>query len=74
LRDSAIVKARRGFTREEVDDTAAMLRGGLDAAARGPVAIVVDPARSRFADSFAEPPRAIARSGDPGAFTKRGSG
>lgn len=42
------------LTREQVNDIAAMLRGGRDAAARGPVAFVVDPARNGFADSFAE--------------------
>ncbi len=42
------------LTREQVNGMAAMLRGGRDVAARGPVAFVVDPARSGFADSFAE--------------------
>jgi len=42
------------LTREQVNGMAAMLRSGRDVAARGPVAFVVDPARSGFADSFAE--------------------
>lgn len=49
-----VTGAASDLTKEQVNGMAAMLRSGRDAVARGPVAFVVDPARTAFAGSFAE--------------------
>jgi len=47
-----VTGAASDMTAEQVTGMAAMLRSGRDDAARGPVAFVVNPARTGFADSF----------------------
>lgn len=42
------------LTREQVQRIADMLRGGPNSSSRGPVAFVVNPARTGFAEAFAE--------------------
>lgn len=42
------------LTREQVERIASLLRGGPEGAPRGPVAFVVNPQRSGFAEAFAE--------------------
>jgi len=42
------------LTREQVERIAALLRGGPEGAPRGPVAFVVNPQRTGFAEAFAE--------------------
>lgn len=42
------------LTREQVERIAALLRGGPEGASRGPVAFVVNPQRTGFAEAFAE--------------------
>ena len=49
-----VTGAASDLTKEQVTGMAAMLRSGRDAVARGPVAFVVDPARTAFSGSFAE--------------------
>jgi enhancing lycopene biosynthesis protein 2 len=42
------------LAREQVERIAALLRGGSEGPTRGPVAFVVNPQRSGFAEAFAE--------------------
>ncbi len=42
------------LTKDQVNGVADMLRGRSDVAARGPVAFIIDPTRSGFADVFAD--------------------
>lgn len=42
------------LTKDQVNGIAELLRGRTETPTRGPVAFIVDPSRSGFADSFAE--------------------